>query len=99
MGKKKRAGESAVREGQNPDMLSYTLMNLEIQKYHQNEPTFSSIYSRNNLPKIKDGVYVINPGDYKSVGTHLIALYVNGDDGTAYYYATYFDIFGAEHIS
>ena len=80
-------------------MLSYTLMNLEIQKYHQNRPTFNGIYSRNNLPKIKDGVYIINPGDCRSVGAHMIALYVNGDNGTAYYYATYFGIFGAEHVS
>ena len=28
--------------------------------YYQNEPTFIGVYSRNNLPKIKDGVYVIN---------------------------------------
>ena len=30
------------------------LTNFEIQKYYQNEPKFDSIYSRNNLPKIKD---------------------------------------------
>ena len=43
---------------------------FEIQKYYQNEHEFDSIYSRNNLPKIKDGTYVINLGEYKSIGTH-----------------------------
>ena len=45
------------------------------------------------MPKVKDGPYVINLDKYESVGTHWIALYVNGND------ATYFDSFGAEHIS
>ena len=31
-----------------------------MQKYYQNEPNFNSVYSRNNLPKIKDGTYLIN---------------------------------------
>ena len=34
-------------------MLLYTLTNLEIQKYYQNEPKFNGVYSRNNLPKTK----------------------------------------------
>ena len=29
-------------------------------KYYQNEPKFNGVHSRNNLPKIKDGAYVIN---------------------------------------
>ena len=34
---------------------SSSLTNSEIQKYYQNEPKFNGIYSRDNLPKIKDG--------------------------------------------
>ena len=45
-----------------------------------------------NLPKTKDGVYVINLDEFKSIGTHWIALYVNGNS------RTYFDSFGVEHI-
>ena len=41
-------------------MPSYPLTNFEIQKYYQNEPKFNGVYSRNNLPKIKDGAFVIN---------------------------------------
>ena len=33
----------------------HPLTNFEIQKYYQNEPKFNGVYSRNNLPKIKDG--------------------------------------------
>ena len=29
--------------------------------------------------KIKDGTYVINPDEYKSIGTHWIALYRNAE--------------------
>ena len=39
------------------------LTNFEIQKYYQNEPRFTVVYSRDNLPdKIKDGAYIINLG-------------------------------------
>ena len=50
-------------------MPPHPLTNFEIQKY-KNEPKFNSVYSRNNLSKIKDGVYIINLDEYKSVGTH-----------------------------
>ena len=40
----------------------------------------NSIYSRNTLPKMKDGMYVINLDEFKSTGIYLIALYVNGND-------------------
>ena len=79
-------------------MPPHCLTNLEIQKYYQNEPKFNSIHSRNNLPKIKDGVYVINLDEFKSIGTHWIALYVNGNNSSASYKAIYYDSFEVEHI-
>ena len=45
-------------------MLPHPLTNFEIQKYYQNEPRFNGVYSRDNLPKIKDGAYVINLDEY-----------------------------------
>ena len=36
-------------------MLPHPLTNFEMQKYYQIEPKFSAVYSRNTLPKIKDG--------------------------------------------
>ena len=38
--------------------------NFEIQKHYQDEPGFNEVYSRDNLPKIKDGANVINLGEY-----------------------------------
>ena len=40
------------------------LTNFEIQKFYQNEPRFNGVLSRNNLPKIKDGAYIINLDEY-----------------------------------
>ena len=51
-------------------MPSHFLANFRIQKYYQNEPKFNGVYSRDNLPKIKDGAYVINLDEFKSIGTH-----------------------------
>ena len=54
------------------------LTTFEIQKYYQNKIKFNSAYSRNNVPKTKDGAYVTNLDEHKSIGAHWIALYVNG---------------------
>ena len=51
------------------------------------------VYSRNNLPKIKDRAFVINLDVFTSIGTHWIASYVNANN------ILYFVSFGAEHIS
>ena len=64
-----------------------------MQKYYQNEPWFNGVYSRDSLPKIKDGAYVININEYSDIRTHWIALYVRNNN------VTYFDIFGVEHIT
>ena len=61
-----------------------------MQKYYQNEHRFNAVYSRDNLPKIKYGAYVINLDEYSDIGTHWVALYVHD--------VTYFHSFGAEHI-
>ena len=73
-------------------MQPHPLLNFEIQKYYPNEPTFNGVYSRNNLPKIKDGEYVINLDEFKSIGTHWIAVDVNNNN------LTYSDSFGVENI-
>ena len=80
-------------------MLPHPLNNCEIETSYQNKPKFNGFYSRNSLPKIKDGLYVINFDEFKSVGTHWMALYVNGDNGSAFNYVIYFDGFGVEHFS
>ena len=74
-------------------MSPHPLANFQIKTYYQNESPFNGVYSRNNLPEIKDGAYVINPDEHKAVGTHFIALYINGND------VMNFVSFGAEYIS
>ena len=49
-------------------------------------------FSKNNLPEIKDGAFVIKFDKYTSIGMHWIALYVNGDN------TTHFDNFEVEYI-
>ena len=78
-------------------MRSHPLTNFEIQKYDRNEPNFTCVYSRDVLPKIKDGAYIINLDEFKLKETHWITLYVEGDGKSVSYNATYFDSVGAEH--
>ena len=73
-------------------MPPHPLTNFEIQKYYQKEPKFNGVYSKNNLPKLKNETYVINLDEYKLIGTHQIALCMNGNN------VTYFNNFGVEHI-
>ena len=62
-------------------MPPHSLTNFEISKYYQIESKLNGVYSRNILPKTKkDRAYVINLDEYKSIGTHWIALYVNGNN-------------------
>ena len=73
-------------------MSPHPLTNFKIKKYYQNEPRFNGVYSRDNLPKIEDGTYVINLDEYSDIGTHWVALWLNNND------VTYLDSFGVEHI-
>ena len=86
-----RAGEGAKKNPLKSLLPAHPLTNFEIMDYYKNEPRFSGVYSRNNLPKtIKKGVYVINLDEYDDIGTHWIALYVRND-------CIYFDSFGVEY--
>ena len=60
---------------------------------YKSEPRFNGVFSRDNLPTINDGAYVINLDEYSDIGTHWVALYVNNNNNV-----TYFDSFGVEHI-
>ena len=73
-------------------MPPHPLSNFEIQKYCQNQPRFNGGYSRDNLPRIRDEVYIINLDEYSDIRTHWIALHVQNND------VTYFDSFGVEYI-
>ena len=91
-----RTGEQKISKNNNKKqnwflMPPHPLTNFEIQKYYHNLRRFNGLYSRNNLPKIRHGAYVINLDEYSDVGTRWIALCVLNND------FTYFDTFGVEH--
>ena len=44
-------------------MPPLSLIKIEIQKYCPKQPKFNRVYSRNNLHKIKDRVFAINPDE------------------------------------
>ena len=110
-----RAGEGTIRAGSKSSFLTprqsrvlgdvpHPLTNFEIQAYYQNEPRFNGVFSRDNLPNnnIKSGAYVINLDEYRDIGTHWVALYVNTAESSSKERnttVTYFGSFGVEHIS
>ena len=65
---------------------------FEIQNYYPNKPIFEGVFPQDNLPKIKDGVYIINLDEYSDIRTHWVALRVNNNG------VTYFESFGVENI-
>ena len=86
------AGKFTIRAGKKLLMPHHPLTNFETLKYYENDPKFNGVCSMNNLPKIKDGTYIINLDEYESIGTRWIALYVNDDN------VTYFNSLGVEHM-
>ena len=95
-----RDGNGVIRAGEGTNKITagflmqlHPLTNFETQKYYQNEFKFNGVYSRNNLPKIKDWAYVMNRDEYKSIGNYWTALYIEKSIDV-----TYFDSFWVEHI-
>ena len=58
----------------------------------------NGVYSRDNLPKIKDGAYIINLDEYSDIGTHWVALYVQNNNNNNDNNVIYFHSSGVEHI-
>ena len=74
-------------------MPPHPLTSSKIQRYYQNESRFNGVYSRDNIPdEIKVETYITSLDEYADIGTHWIALYMNGN------VVTYFDSFEVEHI-
>ena len=71
-------------------MPRHPLTNFEIQKLYQNESRFNGVYWRHNLPKLKDGAYATSLDEYKLIGTHWIAMYVNDNNGRTSFDAIFF---------
>ena len=71
---------------------SHPLTHFEIQKYYQNEPRCNDVYSRDNLPKIKDEAYIINLDEYSVIVTHWVSFCIHNNN------VPDFDRFGIERI-
>ena len=61
-------------------------------RYFRDEPRFMGVYSKNGLPEWNEGAYVINLEDDTGVGSHWVALFIEGNR------CMYFDSFGVEHV-
>ena len=81
----RRAGRRCIKKCLD---LLHPLNNIEITNYFNAEPRFNGVLSRNNLPRIKEGVYVINLDDKNSKVTHRVSLFIDRNT------AVYFDSFG-----
>ena len=70
----------------------HPLTNFEIMHYFKNVNRFNGVFSRNNLPKLKNGAYVIYLDHSENTGTHWAVLFVKSNE------VIYFDSFGIEYI-
>ena len=55
----------------------HPLSNITITRYSNYKPRFNGVYSRDNLPRTKDGVYVKNLDVKQSKRTHSVSLFVD----------------------
>ena len=53
---------------------------------------FNGVFSIDNLPRIKDGVYVLNLDNNQSKGTHWVSLFIDKN------VVVYFVLFEIEYI-
>ena len=72
--------------------MLHPLNNIKITNYFNYKPRFNGIFSRNNLSRIIDGVYVTNLDYRNRRETHWVWLFINKNT------AVYFDSFGIEYI-
>ena len=73
-------------------MPPHPLTNFEIIDYFKDESRFNGVYSRNDLPNIQKGTYVINLQDSLGPGTYWVVVFVKKNE------VIYFDSFGVEYI-
>ena len=70
----------------------HPLTNFEINDYFDGIKGFNRVFSRNNLPKLRNGAYVINLDHSKNTGTHWTVIFIKKNG------VIYFDSFGIKHI-
>ena len=74
-------------------MPLHSLTYFEMRNDYQNELKFKVVYSQNSLLNtMKDEAYVVNLDEHKSIGSHWIALYANGNTVTYFEIKRFIDI-------
>ena len=73
-------------------VLLHLLRKIEITKYFNYKSRFNGVYSKDKLPRTKNGVYLINLSYKKSKVTHWLSLFIEINT------AVCFDSFGIEYI-
>ena len=82
-----KGGKGYYNNTNKSSVLLHPISNIKITKYFNYEPRFIDVFSRDNLPRIKDGGYVKNLHDKQSKGTYWLSL------STDRHMAVYFDSF------
>ena len=59
--------------------------------YFKGVKGFSGVFSRNNLPNLTKGAYIINFDHSENAGSHWVVIFVKKDE------VIYFDSFGVEY--
>ena len=60
--------------------------------YFKGVKGFNGVFSRNNLPRLKNGAYAINLDNSENTVTHWIVIFVRKNE------VIYFNSFGVEYI-
>ena len=66
--------------------------------YFKGVKGFNGVFSKNNLPKLKNGAYVINLDHLENTGTHWVVIFFKKDEFFEFPEVIYFDSFGVEYI-
>ena len=48
--------------------------------YFKGVKGFNGVFSRNNLPNLKDGSYIINLDHSENTGTHWVVIFLKKDE-------------------
>ena len=74
-------------------VLLHPLNNIETTNYFNYNPRFNGVFSRNNLPRMKERGYVIDLDDKNSKVIHWVSSFIDRNT------AAYFESFGTEYNS
>ena len=89
-----RTGQGLHRTGQGLKKIIpfHPLTNFEIMDHFKGVKGLNGVFSRNNLPNLKNRAYVINLDHSENIGTHWVVIYTKKNE------VIYFDSFGVEYI-